>query len=434
MNTDATTAAQDAERAVISEVVYNPASVREASAHVMGRDFADTRLGHLFDLVVGMVTAGGPVAVTSAAVRVEAKKRRAEALRDKIGRNPWIALPEDAAFLDLVSAGGTRSIATDAKVIREAAEARALVTFGHRVVQAAQSGTDIASLAAAVAEEAKRIRDGWRTTGLPFRTLGDVLADETLGEYDWVVPGLLERGDRFAVTGGEGLGKSTLLRQIALCAAAGVQPFTAGTYRPCRVMVIDAENSYRQWHRKSRALVLAIEHLTGVNPAEHIQLACTGRQDITHSRDLGNIHAALDEYEPDLLMIGPLYKLLPGAINNDTEVAPLITALDGIRERGVTLLMEAHAGKSEGPGGERNWAPRGSAALMGWPEFGLGLAPDADDDRIAHVRRWRGDRDERNWPRRLRRGGVMPWTNDATEPPPSSEPKWTPHSALGSVA
>jgi hypothetical protein len=433
MNTDTALASDLAERAVVSEIVYNPAAVREASAHVMGRDFADTRLGRLFDLIVGMVTAGGTTTVTPSTVLAETLKRRNEAIRDKSGRNPWLALPDHVEFAELVG-GGTASVAADANVIREAAEGRALAKFGRRVTHAAESDTDKAQLAALVVEEAKRIRDGWRTTGLDFRTLADVIADEALGEYDWLIPGLLERGDRLVLTGGEGGGKSTMLRQLALCAAAGVQPFTADTFKPCKVMVIDAENSYRQWHRKARGVVLAVERLTGENPAEHINLACTGRQDITKARDLGNIHAALDDYEPDLLLIGPLYKLLPGAINNDTDAAPLITALDGIRERGITLLMEAHAGKGESGSGERHWAPRGSSALMGWPEFGLGLAPDADNPSIAHVRRWRGDRDERDWPRRIRRGGVLPWTNDATDPPPADTPQWSPSGVLNRVA
>jgi hypothetical protein len=52
--------------------------------------------------------------------------------------------------------------------------------------------------------------------------------------------------------------------------------------------------------------------------------------------------------------------------------------------------------------------PRGSAALMGWPEFGYGLRWNevGDVDMVA----WRGDRDERNWPLRIKRGGLWPWT------------------------
>jgi hypothetical protein len=44
-------------------------------------------------------------------------------------------------------------------------------------------------------------------------------------EFDWIVPGLIERGDRLMLTGFEGLGKSMLTRQLAVTMAAGLHPF-----------------------------------------------------------------------------------------------------------------------------------------------------------------------------------------------------------------
>jgi ATPase subunit of ABC transporter with duplicated ATPase domains len=54
----------------------------------------------------------------------------------------------------------------------------------------------------------------------------DAFLAEPDPEYDWLIPGLLERGDRVIVTGQEGKGKSTLLRQIGVQVAAGIHPFT----------------------------------------------------------------------------------------------------------------------------------------------------------------------------------------------------------------
>ncbi len=51
-------------------------------------------------------------------------------------------------------------------------------------------------------------------------------------DYDRVVQGLLERRDRPIVTGAEGLGKSTLVRQLAVTMAAGVAPVHVGADRP----------------------------------------------------------------------------------------------------------------------------------------------------------------------------------------------------------
>ncbi len=76
------------------------------------------------------------------------------------------------------------------------------------------------------------------------------------------------------------------------------------------------------------------------------------------------------------------------------------------------MLIEVHAGHARSTSGERELRPRGSSALLGWPEFGLGLRRDKDGfvNGRAHYSlvRWRGDRDARNWPQ-LVRGQQWPW-------------------------
>jgi replicative DNA helicase len=58
-------------------------------------------------------------------------------------------------------------------------------------------------------------------------------------EYDWLIPGFLERMDRFLLTGGEGSGKSTLLAQLAFMAAAGLHPWVLQPVDPVRVTYVD---------------------------------------------------------------------------------------------------------------------------------------------------------------------------------------------------
>lgn len=153
----------------------------------------------------------------------------------------------------------------------------------------------------------------------------------------------------------------------------------------------------------------AVAKKYGAADPENIDLTCEGRIDLTKDSDLGLVHRLLDENRPDVLFIGPIYKMVPKAISTDDDAAPLITALDSLRERGVVLVMEGHSPKGGGQVA-RDLSPRGSAALMGWPEFGFGLSPDPDG---AIVQRWRGDRDTgRLWPKKLYRGGPFPWTAD----------------------
>jgi replicative DNA helicase len=83
--------------------------------------------------------------------------------------------------------------------------------------------------------------------------------------------------------------------------------------------------------------------------------------------------------------------------------------------------MEAHAKKQDMSAGARDLAPRGSAALLGWPEFGFGLYPEGDkqtgETLKSRIVRWRGDRDQgRDWPTELQKGGPFPWTADNVAP------------------
>lgn len=260
-----------------------------------------------------------------------------------------------------------------------------------------------------VKDEVRRRRSAVGAALLEPMLLRDVL--KVPDTQNWLVPGLLERRDRLVLTGSEGSGKSYFTRQVAIAAAAGLDPFTGRQIRPSRVLAIDAENTVLQWSRNTRYVAaMAAQH--GVrDPGEHTLVSAGVRLDLTRQADVDQVHRLIDQHEPDLLLIGPLYKLVPQAINNDDDAAPLIVALDSFRERDVAMLMEAHAGHGKSLGGERDLRPRGSAALLGWPEFGLGLRAIEDDDSMVTVVRWRGDRDPRDWPHRLRRGiaGEMPW-------------------------
>ena len=138
------------------------------------------------------------------------------------------------------------------------------------------------------------------------------------------------------------------------------------------------------------------------DPRQYLHLANTPRLNLIRGHDLGRIHRLIDEYQPEFVFIGPLYKLTPGSLNKEDVAAELIAALDSIRDRDVVLVMEAHAAKESF--GSRNWTPRGSGALAAWPEFGLALVKDPEDENRCIVERWRGDRDaKRLWPKAMRR-------------------------------
>lgn len=135
---------------------------------------------------------------------------------------------------------------------------------------------------------------------------------------------------------------------------------------------------------------------------------CLPRIDITRDKDLARIHQLLDAHQPDLVVIGPLYRLVPRALQTDDDAAPVLAALDTIRDRGAALMMEAHAGHALGKGGVRDLRPRGSSSLLGWPEFGYGMR-GIGSEGYADLVQWRGPREDREWPARLRRADGFRW-------------------------
>lgn len=232
--------------------------------------------------------------------------------------------------------------------------------------------------------------------------------------YDWVIPNLMERKDRLILTGHEGMGKSTMARQLMLLPAAGLHPFTFEKIEPVKCLVIDAENTAKQWKRNSGFIAHQAHIQGGHDPADNTFMAISGRVDILDPRTQGQIHRLIDRYEPGLVFIGPLYRIAL-KLNTDDEVAPVIAALDSIRDRGVALVMEAHAGHATDGTGNRSVRPRGSSALMGWPEFGFGIRA-SDEEGVWDFVPWRGQREQRDWPERLRRGDRLraefPWVTE----------------------
>lgn len=269
--------------------------------------------------------------------------------------------------------------------------------------------TNAQTFAAKVASDFIGIRDGNGTAvdDITAVTATELLA-QTDDEPDWLIPNLLERRDRLILTGEEGLGKSHLLRQIAVHIAAGLDPFhDQGKFTPGRALIVDCENTWSQVRRKLRPAVEFAQSRGAEGVADRLVVDCTNRMDITRDRDLARVHQLLDAYQPDVVVIGPLYRLTSGALQTDDDTAPVLAALDTIRDRGAALLMEAHAGHAQGNQGVRNMRPRGSSSLMGWPEFGFGMR--AMSEGIADFVPWRGQREERDWPQRVRRSHGFRW-------------------------
>lgn len=383
------------EQRVIGAAMRHPRELADLQREVSAGDFHDLRLGTIFTGIGRMVTAGEPVDALAVWDRLASWDVRGVELRDLM------------AWADEAVTGGTYY----AGRVRQASMLRLMAQVGDGL----RAPGDDAGVALARAQQELRAIAEMGTTGAhSARWLREVLdVPEEDDAYDWVIPDLLERQDRLMLSASEGAGKSTMLRQIAILAAAGIHPFKFSQIDPVNVLVVDAENSERQWRRAARTLTDTAAQRGRRDPRNHLALHCVPVMDVTRPNDLAQLHRWIDEVKPALMLLGPLYRIAGGSsLNTDEDVAPLLSALDSIRERGVAMLLEVHAGHARQTSGERELRPRGSSALLGWPEFGLGLRRDKKvEGRIPtfSLVRWRGDRDRRDWPARLVRGRIWPW-------------------------
>lgn len=236
--------------------------------------------------------------------------------------------------------------------------------------------------------------------------------------YDWIVPDLLERGDRLILTGYEGLGKSMLTRQMAVMMAAGMDPFHwHRSIKPVRVLYIDCENSIRQSRRRYRPLATASEAYEARVPDGGLRLIHRPEGiDLTKDEWARWLMERVTAHKPDVLFVGPFYRLHHANANEELPARKAVAVLDAVRTAvDCALITEAHAGHGDPSSGSvRALRPAGSSLFMRWPEFGFGIRPAGKRKLNGRPRDvefvpWRGPRDDRNWPRYLTMGDPTDW-------------------------
>lgn len=382
---------RQAELALLAAAIESKTARQEARKHITGRDFLQPQHEEVWDAMSRLDRHGKNVdAVTLNAML--AGTRAQSVMVDII---TTIALPDN--------------VAEYASIVRSWSIKRQVESTARGVLrEALNPSANAVGFAASVVTRFAAIRDsGSSSDDITALTVAELLAQAD-DEPEWLIPGLLERRDRFMLTGEEGLGKSHLLRQFAIHAAAGLNPLDHTQHiTPIRTTVIDCENTWSQVRRKIRPAA-DFAARWGQDPSDRMMVDCTSRMDITRDKDLARIHQLLDAQQPELVIVGPLYRLVPRALQTDDDTAPVLAALDTIRDRGCALMMEAHAGHALGKGGLRDLRPRGSSSLLGWPEFGFGMR-SIGTEGFADLVPWRGQREERDWPQRLKKADGFRW-------------------------
>ena len=404
----------EAEQVVTGTVLTAPAAIPDVAAVCSVADFYQPALGVIYAAALDTWSAGRPVDPLIIAREVTGITDAAKVVAEVV-RTPVTADPVTLAHRIADLAARRRMMALAHDLTTGAADLSRPVLDVRDDLAARLAEVDLAA--------DPRPLDRWWS------------AAELLGMDfpvpPWVIPGMLRAGDRLVFVGAEGTGKSVLLKQLAASLAAGRHPLSGVPVEPQRTLIVDAENPPHVAQHQLALMPLPEDAYDSVRV-----LSRTEGMDLRRRSSRGELHRAIEEHRPALVVAGPLYKMFARAKDETDEQAAMgiMQVLDELRGRfGFALVLEHHAPK--GSTMARDMFPIGSSAWMRWPEYGWTLRrwdpvrDQADDDGPSlQVGTFRGDRSQVQRPLRLDRGraGGWPWTaayptgfyRDPTDPGP----------------
>jgi replicative DNA helicase len=191
---------------------------------------------------------------------------------------------------------------------------------------------------------------------------------------------------------------SNALRTIAMAVSQGHHPFWfSSKIVPRRVLYVDLENPLEvlgEPYVENFVKYIKMNEPDIYDPERLKVWRRPGGINIRNQRDRADFQREIINHQPDLVCIGPLYKMYSGSSSErlDESAEEAMRVLDDLRTKyGFGLMMEHHAPKGQA-GQKREMTPFGSSSWLRWPEIGVSFYADKTDPRIIHVRRFRGDR------------------------------------------
>ena len=162
--------------------------------------------------------------------------------------------------------------------------------------------------------------------------------------------------------------------------------------------------------------------IAGADTVENIRFRF-GAVNLAEANDRLRLEHHVQTYRPDLLVLGPIYKMYTTAGEDSWrgEAQKVQSWVDRVRRKyRCGVLIEGHPPKGDG-----NGQPKGDSSWGSWPYFGFQIALDDDNRHRAALTPWRYPREPVEMPE-----GVGWGTDQTTEP--KKMLMWTPTGPLKS--
>lgn len=199
----------------------------------------------------------------------------------------------------------------------------------------------------------------------------------------FVIPGVLSAGERWLVTGLEGRGKSTFLRQVAVCCAAGLHPWEFTTIPPVKTLFIDAENHPDQVQDSWSQLLGLCAHKNAIMKRGNLIIVEAWDDEIDLASEEGEawLVERMHAERPELLVMGPIYNLSAEDVSSHAVVGRIKQVINKARALyGTAVIMEHHAPHKGPMDTVRSVRPYGSSTFLKWPDYGYGFRPMEGED------------------------------------------------------
>jgi hypothetical protein len=221
-----------------------------------------------------------------------------------------------------------------------------------------------------------------------LRTLPDPLCELILAN------GYLERGERTAICGMGGIGKSRLIMQLAMMHRAGLPFLTWGTRAPAlRWLFLQTENGNRRLKSDISAMLTAFtpEQQTAIETGiflHTVECEDDGHLLLTDPDNHRRAIEAIQKESVDIVVWDPLRDCTSDDLNKDMAMSETLRLIRHITRAGDprrTCLIIHHAGEGKAGvakaiGYDRGAFGRNSKTLKTWARAQINVAPATPDD------------------------------------------------------
>jgi hypothetical protein len=206
-----------------------------------------------------------------------------------------------------------------------------------------------------------------------------------LGDDDY-----LGRGGGMVLISYAGAGKSSLVMQMGLNWGIGRPSFGLRSNGPLKILMIQGEDSPRYLGKVAASYAAAAKLTIEERKLAERNVLIQEVKGVAGPAFLSRVERLVDQHEPDLVVINPVYLYVQGDISNSADVKPFLLGLDQIQtgaRRKFGWLLVHHTGKPTGKDnkGQRaeldNWETMymgiGSSFWANWPRASAMLEPRA---------------------------------------------------------